>query len=97
MKIEGATAYFIYKNDIWVTNPKPIKTSKYSGRIIRCETGALAQQTQQNEPKITWQKTKIFWQEIIEICKKYYTSVITYILMVFFTLRRIINEKKGIR
>lgn len=96
IKIEQGYSYFCYKDDIFFINPKPVKTGKYSGRIIRCISGELAQQAEQNEPKITWQKTKIFLQNKIEICKKFYLPIIAYFLMVFFTFRRITNENKGI-
>jgi hypothetical protein len=93
IQVAQAYSYFCYKDDILFTNPKPIKTSKYSGRTIRCISGELGQRAEQNQPKITWQKTKIFLQITKEMCKKYYLLITAYVLMVFFTFRRIVNEK----
>ena len=91
--------YFFYKNDIWVTNPKIQKLNKIQAKYhtIRCGSGGQIQYVEDNKMHIIWEKIKVNYLETIEICKKYYLSIIAYILMLFFTFRRIINEKKGIR
>ncbi|PKB17659.1 hypothetical protein CLU82_2880 [Flavobacterium sp. 5] len=99
LQIEGANLYMFYKNDIWVTNPKRLKPNEMQDIRLLLIGDVFGQEVyvKDNEINIIWQKIKLNYQATIEICKKYCLPIIAYILMLFFTIRRIINEKKGIR
>jgi hypothetical protein len=92
LQIENAKVYLPYKNDIWFANPREIKQkSKVNKTKIKsfiCVSGRL-----QNE-YIEENISKISYRKVIEFSKKYYLPIIAYILMVFFTLRRIIISKR---
>jgi hypothetical protein len=86
LQIEKAKLYVIYKNDIWFANPKEPKPNKnlkqiklyhcsYSQNII--ETGEVTSVT--------------IWQKISEIIKVYYLPIIAYLLMLFFSIRKLIR------
>jgi uncharacterized protein YktA (UPF0223 family) len=87
LEIENAKVYLPYKNDIWFANPREPKK-----KIKTFVCG-----TRYSTIYIDKTESKIKWQEIIEVLKKYYLPIIAYILMVFFTFKRIINEKKDTR
>jgi hypothetical protein len=94
LQIEKAKIYLPYKNDIWFGNPKIIKQKPNLNKPITyfiCNSGRL------DNEYLEELKNKITYQKVIEFSKKYYLPIIAYILMLFFTLRRIVNEKKGIR
>lgn len=84
---EKATFYLPYKNDIWFANtrePKKKIKSFICGTIY-------------HTIYIDQRESKIGFEEIIALVQKFYLSIIAYFLMLFFTLRRIINENKGIQ
>lgn len=92
INIEQGGHYFSYKNDILFTNPKPPKPVKFDKnaeplRIITCGSGG-------SDPDFEEDIWGPIWQKTIEIGKKYYLPIIAYILMLFFTFRRIVNEHK---
>ncbi|WP_123921929.1 hypothetical protein [Flavobacterium sp. LM4] len=92
INIEQGGNYFSYKNDILFTNPKPPKPVKFDKnaeplRIIICGSGGFDSDFEEDVWGPIWQKT-------IEIGKKYYLPIIAYILMLFFTFRRIVKEYK---
>ena len=96
LQVEKAKTFLPYKNDIWFANPripKPDKNPKKYKEIIPfiCVSGRL-----QNE-YLEEQKNKITYQKVIGFSKKYYLIIVAYILMIFFTFKRIMDEKKGIR
>jgi len=88
--VEQCYTFFVYKDDIWATNPKPVKFDKNAEplRIITCSSGGY-------DPNFEEDIWGPIWQKIIEIGKKYYLPIIAYILMLFFTFRRIVNEHKA--
>jgi hypothetical protein len=104
LRIANATNYILYKNDIWFANPripKPDKNLKKYKEIkpFICISGRLQNEyleRVQNE-YLEKNKYKIIYQKVIEFSKKYYLPIIAYVFMIFFTLRKIVNEKKGIR
>jgi len=104
LRSENAYTFLSYKNDIWFANPripKPDKNLKKLKEIkpLICISGRLQNEyleRVQNE-YLEKNKYKIIYQKVIEFSKKYYLPIIAYIFMIFFTLRRIVNEKKGIR
>ncbi|PXY43929.1 hypothetical protein DMB68_15905 [Flavobacterium hydrophilum] len=85
--VQQCYTFFVYKDDIWVTNPKPRKIDKNAEpmQIFVCGSGGYDSEFEEDKWGLIWQKT-------IEIGKKYYLSIICYILMLFFTFRRIVNE-----
>ena len=90
LQIEQCTAYFVYKDDIWATNPKPQKPEKFDKnaeplRIITCGSGGSDSDFEED----IWGPLR---QKTIEIGKKYYLPIIAYILMLFFTFRRVVKE-----
>jgi uncharacterized protein YktA (UPF0223 family) len=95
LQIENAKIYVPYKNDIWFANPKEVKveqkpnTNKPIINNFICVSGRL-----QNE-YLEELKNKITYQKVIEFSEKYYLPIIAYFFMVFFTLRRLVNEKKA--
>ncbi|HHT9079622.1 TPA: hypothetical protein ACT5CJ_002412 [Flavobacterium psychrophilum] len=92
LQVEKAKFYVPYKDDIWFANPRNPKRNKNHKKIKLFVCG-----TNQNIIYIDESESKIKWQEITEIVKKYYLPIIAYLLMIFFTFKRIMNEKKGIR
>lgn len=99
LNTEKASTFLAYKNDIWFANPripKPDKNLKEIKPFI-CISGRLQNEyleRVQNE-YLEKNKYKIFYQKVIEFSKKYYLPIIAYVFMVFFTLRRLVNEKKA--
>jgi hypothetical protein len=87
LQVENAKFYVPYKNDIWFANPREPKKKI---RTFVCGTRSSTIYIDKTESKINW-------QVIIEVLKKYYLPIIAYILMMFLTFKRIINEKKGTR
>ncbi|UOK42154.1 MULTISPECIES: hypothetical protein [Flavobacterium] len=83
---ENAQFYVPYKNDIWFTNPKlPKKETKtfVCGNTVNM---------------ICVSEKPNFNLDIIQnIVKKYYLIIIIYLLMVYFTIRKIYSLNKGIR
>lgn len=104
MQIEKAKTYLVYKNDIWFANPRIPKPDKKLKKLEQikpfiCISGKLQNEyleRVQNE-YLEKNKYKIIYQKGIEFSKKYYLPIIAYIFMLLLTLRRIVNEKKGIR
>lgn len=88
--VEQCYTFFVYKDDIWATNPRPIKIDKNAEplRIFTCGSGG-------SDPDFEEDIWGPIWQKTIEIGKKYYLPIIAYILMLFFTFRRIINQYKS--
>nr|WP_315197295.1 hypothetical protein [uncultured Flavobacterium sp.] len=97
IQIEARNSYFrsfCYKDDILFTNPKPLKPYKPNKDLIEIQPiicGSGGYDTYIEESKIF-----VIWKNLIEISKKYYLPITAYILMVFFTFRRIINKNKRI-
>lgn len=87
LQVENAKFYVPYKNDIWFTNPREPKKKI---RTFVCGTRSSTIYIDKTESKIKW-------QEIIIVLKKYYLPIITYILMIFFTFKRIMHDRKGNR
>lgn len=92
INIEQGGNYFSYKNDILFINPKPPKRVKFDKnaeplQIITCGSGG-------SDPDFEEDVWGPIWQKTIEISKKYYLPIIAYILMLFFTFRRIVKEHK---
>jgi len=87
LQVENAKFYVPYKNDIWFANPREPKKKI---RTFVCGTRSSTIYIDKTESKIKW-------QEIIILLKKYYLPIITYILMIFFTFKRIMHERKGNR
>jgi hypothetical protein len=87
LQVENAKFYVPYKNDIWFANPREPKK-----KIRRFVCG-----TRSSTIYIDKTESKIKWQEIFIVLKKYYLPIITYILMIFFTFKRIMHERKGNR
>ncbi|MFB9080002.1 hypothetical protein ACFFLS_08925 [Flavobacterium procerum] len=94
-QIEKAQVYLPYKNDIYFANPKIIthkpNVNKEAIRTFICVSARL-----QNE-YLEEQKNKLTYQKVIDFSKKYFLPIIAYFLMFFFTLKRMVNEKNGIR
>jgi hypothetical protein len=92
-QIEKAKTYLAYKNDIWFANPREVKQKPivYKEMITPfiCTSGSL------DNEYLEELKNKITYERVIEFSKKYYLPIIAYIFMLFFTLRRIVNEKKA--
>ena len=88
--VEQCYTFFVYKDDIWATNPRPIKFDKNAEplQIITCGSGGF-------DPNFKEDIWGPIWQKTIEIGKKYYLPIIAYILMLFFTFRSIINQYKS--
>jgi len=87
---QGGHYYFSYKNDILFTNPKPPKPIKFDKnaeplQIITCGSGGF-------DPDFEEDIWGPIWQKTLEIGKKYYLPIIAYILMLFYTFRRIVKE-----
>ena len=87
LQVENAKFYVPYKNDIWFANPREPKKKI---RTFVCGTRSSTIYIDKTESKIKW-------QEIFIVLKKYYLPIITYILMIFFTFKRIMHERKGNR
>ena len=87
LESEKAEFYVPYKNDIWFTNPRQPKK-----KIKTFVCG-----TTYNNIYIDETDSKIEYQKIIELAKTFYLSIIAFFLMLFFTFRRIVKEKKAIR
>ena len=85
LQVENAKFYVPYKNDIWFANPREPK------KKIKNFVCGLTYTT----INIDESESKIESQKIIELVKKYYLPIIVYILMMFFTFRRILTEKKA--
>lgn len=83
LTVEKAMFYVPYKNDIWFTNPnpKPKKINKNLEPIKLMYCGY--------KPNYIDESESIKWSEIKEIVKKYYWLVIAYLVMLFFTIKRI--------
>lgn len=102
LRIENASTFLVYKDDIWFANPrmlKPDKNLKILDKIepFICISGRLQNEyleKLQNE-HLEKNKYKIIYQNVIAFCKKYYLPIIAYILMLFFTFKRIKDNKKG--
>ncbi|OAZ04127.1 hypothetical protein [Flavobacterium succinicans] len=91
LQIEKAKVYLPYKNDIWFANPRTPKPNKNSKQIKSFVCGT------QYTIYVDETESNIKWQEIIVVLKKYYLPIIAYILMIFFTFKRIMHERKGNR
>ncbi|MDR7209145.1 hypothetical protein [Flavobacterium piscis] len=92
--VEQCYTFFVYKDDIWATNPKPPKPIKFDKnaeplRIITCGSGG-------SDPDFEEDIWGPIWQKTSEIGKKYYLPIIAYILMLFYTFRRIGKRVKVI-
>ncbi|MGO4773732.1 hypothetical protein ACEN2I_18925 [Flavobacterium sp. W22_SRS_FK3] len=85
LESKKAKFYLPYKNDIWFANPREPKKKI---KTFICGTKYSTFFLDERESK-----TKSL--KIIEIVKKYYLPIIVYILMIVFTFRKIINEKKA--
>jgi hypothetical protein len=94
LQIEKAKTYLPYKNDIWFANPREVKQKSNVYKTLKYSF--ICDRSLQNE-YLEELKNKITYERVIEFSKKYYLPIIAYISMLFFTLRRIVNEKKGIR
>jgi hypothetical protein len=90
LQIENAKMYLSYKNDLWFANPREKKEKKIKSLSFFCGQTYTTISIEENVLITEWKK-------IIEIVKKFYLPIIVYILMIVFTFRRIVNEKKGIR
>jgi adenine specific DNA methylase Mod len=82
LAIEKAKFYIPYKNDIWFTNPREPKPKKNLKHIANFTCGFSPIYSDQNE---SLEK----WEIIEEICEKYYLPIIVYLMMVFFTVKKI--------
>ena len=94
LQVEKAKTFLPYKNDIWFANPREVKQKSNVYKTLKYSF--ICDRTLQNE-YLEELKNKITYERVIEFSKKYYLPIIAYIFMLFFTLRRIVNEKKGIR
>ncbi|WP_329805504.1 hypothetical protein [Flavobacterium facile] len=86
LAIQKAGFYVPYKDDIFVANPKPIRSTSKQINIIphifKCGYSSL---NEQNDNFIDW----LFWKEKF---KKYYLVIILYFLMVFFQFKSMYNK-----
>jgi hypothetical protein len=83
---EKAKFYVPYKDDIWFTNPKPRKINKNLKHIKPIYCGYRPYYINESE--------SIKWGEIKEIVSKYYLSIIAYLLMLVFTIKRIYKLRR---
>lgn len=95
LSIEKARAYIVDKNDIWVFNPIEPKPNKNALKIKFYDCG-YQPYTPTNEGfilKLDWkemiEELKLNRNEIIVILKKFYLPLIAYLLMVFFTFKKL--------
>lgn len=99
LQIEKAEIYLPYKNDIWFANPKIRKPNKkldihYDINYHICSSGRLQNEYLEKERNEYFEKNKIkiICQNVLEFSRKYYAIIITYLLMLFFTFKRIIYK-----
>ncbi|MEA9412692.1 hypothetical protein [Flavobacterium sp. PL02] len=85
LETQNAKFYVPYKNDIWFAYSRGEKK-----KTIFRVCGDFRRIIPIDEKNF-----KIEWQEIIEITKKFYLPIIAYILMLFFTFKRIRNTIKN--
>ena len=83
---EKAKFYVPYKDDIWFTNPKIRKINKNLKHIKLVYCGY--------RPNYINESESIKWDEIKEIVSKYYLSIIAYLLMLVFTIKRIYKLRR---
>lgn len=101
LRIANASNYLPYKNDIYFANPKVVthtpKVSKEKIEPIICISGILQKEYFEGQKnKLEAQRNKLTYQKVIDFSKKYYLPIIFYILMVFFSLRRLCGEKNAL-
>lgn len=84
LQIEKAKAYLPYKNDIWFFNPIELKPNKNALKIQLFSCGYS-----QNRIPIAENESENNWQEIIALLKKIYLPLIAYLLMFFFTFKKL--------
>ncbi len=95
LQIEKAENYLPYKNDIWFANPKVVKQKPNVNKAIInyfiCTSGRV------QDEYVEEIKNIISYQKIMDFSKIYYLPIIAYVLMLFFTFRRIMKDKRSIR
>lgn len=83
LAIQKPGFYVPYKDDIFVANPKPIKSNSKLVKIIPFRYCSVWRKTDNN--LIDWP----FWKEMFE---KYYLLIILYVLMIFFQFKKIFKS-----
>lgn len=85
LAIEKAKVYIPYKNVIWVVNPRIPKPNKNLKHVKHFICGYKPNDINEEETQIKWIKIK-------EFVEKYYLPVIAYLLMVFFTIKKLMQK-----
>ncbi len=100
LQIEKASTFLVYKDDIWFANPRILKPNKNLKTLkierIICTSGRLQNEYLEKleKERLEKNKYKIIYQNVISFCKKFYLPIMAYILMLFFTFKRIKEDIK---